>query len=107
MECRCPRCTRGPEPITDEDIEAVLAELRRRQDQTETREGDPVTASDDAARTLYLRQFQEAFEKAAGKPLPEGFENAEIEVYRQRGVAPAEAAQDFLDTSWQGDRLLP
>ena len=66
-----------------------------------------MTASDNAARALYLRQFKAAFEKTAGKPLPEGFEDAEIEVYRQRGVPPADAAQDFLDTYWQGGRLLP
>ena len=63
--------------------------------------------SDDAARLLYLRQFHAAFEQAAGKPLPKGFEDAEVEAYRQRGVPAAEAARDFLESYWQGGRLLP
>jgi hypothetical protein len=61
---------------------------------------------DDAARTLYRQQFLAAFEQAAGQPLPEGFEDAEVEAYRQRGVPATEAAQDFFDTYWQGGRLL-
>jgi hypothetical protein len=108
MECRCPRCTRVPEPIAEQDVEAVLAELRRRQSETSSTAGDTsMNTADDAARVLYLRHFKAAFEKVAGKPLPEGFEGAEIEAYRQRGVPPADAALDFLDTYWQGGRLLP
>jgi len=40
-ECRCPRCGRSPAPITAQDVEAVLAALRRRQDQAGTTGGDP------------------------------------------------------------------
>ena len=65
-----------------------------------------MTLSDDA-RVLYLRQFCAAFEEAAGKPLPEGFEDAEVEAYRQCGVPAAEAACEFPETYWQGGRLLP
>ena len=66
-----------------------------------------MNTADDAARELYLRQFRAAFEQAAGKPLPEGFEDAEVEAYRQRGVSADEAARDFLETYWQSGRLLP
>ena len=66
-----------------------------------------MTPCDDIARELYRQQFLAAFEQVAGRPLPEGFEDAEVEAYRQRGVPAAEAAQDFFDTYWQGGRLLP
>jgi hypothetical protein len=81
---------------------AVPGTIRER-----TTEEDPTTPSGDAARVLYLRQFRAAFEQAAGKPLPEGFEDTEVEAYRQRGVPAAEAARDFLQTYWQGGLLLP
>jgi hypothetical protein len=66
-----------------------------------------MTTCDDAARALYLKHFQEAFAQAAGKPLSEGFEDAEVEDYRRRGVPAPEAARDLLDTYWQGGSLLP
>jgi hypothetical protein len=87
----------------------LAGDLERRLARAETimTEGDPKTRSDAAARALYLRQFRAAFEQGAGKPLPEGFEDAKVEAYRQRGVPAAEAARDFLETYWQGGRLLP
>ena len=106
-DCACPRCRLGPGPLTEEDVEAALAELRRLRGERGKNRGDSMTTPDGAARALYLRQFREAFEDAAGRPLPEGFEDAEVEAYRRRGVPPAEATRDFLETYWQGGRLLP
>src|SRR5262245_29219781 len=80
----------------------------RRMGTTKTRRRDHLmTPCDDVARELYRQQFLSAFEQVAGRPLPEGFEDAEVEAYRQRGVPAAEAAQDFFDIYWQGGRLLP
>ena len=66
-----------------------------------------MTRSDDDALALYLRQFRAGFEQAAGKRLPEGFEDAEVEAYRKRGVPAAEAARDFLETSCRAAGCCP
>ena len=89
------------------DLERRLAAATPGTSRARATGGDPMTPSEDAARLLYLRQFRVAFEQAAGKPLPEGFEDAEVEAYRQRGMPAVEAARDFLETYWQGGRLLP